>query len=46
MPGNSSEMKEFEDCAVASSRYVVSILLPTVNIHMPSKQFYEDLYNR
>ena len=45
-PGSRSEMEEFERFSSALSQYSVSLHLPTVCLHLPSKRFLEILYNR
>ena len=45
-PGSRSEMEEFEQFSSALSQYSVSLHLPTVCVHLPSKRFLEILYNR
>ncbi|CAH6851094.1 autophagy-related protein 2 homolog B isoform X2 [Phodopus roborovskii] len=46
MPGDPVEMTEFQDKAISNSHYVVELLLPNVHMTLPSKSFYEKLYNR
>ncbi|XP_006879228.1 PREDICTED: autophagy-related protein 2 homolog B [Elephantulus edwardii] len=46
MPGDPVEMTEFQDKAISNSRYVLELTLPSVNMTLPSKGFYEKLYNR
>ena len=46
LPGSLAEMNEFESHAFNTARYLISGHLPEVRIHLPSKQFFEALYNR
>jgi len=46
MPGSSREMAEFEQHAVSLTRCSVMCTIPSVSIHLPSKDFLETLYNR
>lgn len=46
MPGDPVEMTEFQDKAISNSRYVLELLLPNIHMTLPSKSFYEKLYNR
>ncbi|MEJ1283867.1 hypothetical protein NN561_014843 [Cricetulus griseus] len=46
MPGDPVEMTEFQDKAISNSHYVLELLLPNVHMTLPSKSFYEKLYNR
>ncbi|KAM5274604.1 autophagy-related protein 2 homolog B isoform 2-T2 [Ctenodactylus gundi] len=46
MPGDPVEMTEFQDKAMSNSHYVLELMLPNIHITLPSKNFYEKLYNR
>uniref|UniRef100_A0A8C4Q9H4 Autophagy related 2B n=1 Tax=Eptatretus burgeri TaxID=7764 RepID=A0A8C4Q9H4_EPTBU len=46
MPGDQTEMADFQDKTMMSSRYVVELTLPNVHIILPGKAFYQCLYNR
>ncbi|XP_031213724.1 autophagy-related protein 2 homolog B isoform X1 [Mastomys coucha] len=46
MPGDPVEMTEFQDKAISNSHYVLELLLPNIHLTLPSKSFYEKLYNR
>ncbi|XP_060036979.1 autophagy-related protein 2 homolog B isoform X3 [Erinaceus europaeus] len=46
MPGDPAEMTEFQDKAISSSHYVLELTLPSIHVTLPSKCFYEKLYNR
>ncbi|XP_008823878.1 autophagy-related protein 2 homolog B [Nannospalax galili] len=46
MPGDPIEMTEFQDKAISNSHYVLELLLPNIHMTLPSKSFYEKLYNR
>ncbi|XP_070608738.1 autophagy-related protein 2 homolog B [Erythrolamprus reginae] len=46
MPGDAVEMTEFQDKAISNSHYVLELMLPNVYLTLPSKSFYEKLYNR
>uniref|UniRef100_A0A8D2ITS0 Autophagy related 2B n=1 Tax=Varanus komodoensis TaxID=61221 RepID=A0A8D2ITS0_VARKO len=46
MPGDAVEMTEFQDKAIGNSHYVLELMLPNVYLTLPSKSFYEKLYNR
>ncbi|XP_069064370.1 autophagy-related protein 2 homolog B isoform X2 [Pleurodeles waltl] len=46
MPGDALEMLEFQEKTIGSSHYVLELMLPTIYLTLPSKGFYEKLYNR
>lgn len=46
MPGDSKEMAQFESEAMASAKYCVTCSIPFLSVHIPSKLFLENLYNR
>ena len=46
MPGDSEEMARFESVAMASAQYCVTCSIPFLSVHIPSKAFLENLYNR
>lgn len=46
MPGDAMEMLEFQEKTINSSHYVLELMLPTIHLTLPSKGFYEKLYNR
>ncbi|XP_038074084.1 autophagy-related protein 2 homolog A-like [Patiria miniata] len=46
MPGDQEEMREFSEKAISSARIVVELVVPSVNIMLPGKDFVELLYNR
>lgn len=46
MPGTDEEMSQFDQSADANSSLVVSISLPILKVHLPSKSFLELVYNR
>ena len=46
MPGDSEEMARFESVAMASAQYCVTCSIPFMSVHIPSKAFLENLYNR
>ena len=46
MPGDRKEMLEFQDKAAGNTQMVLELTLPNVNLLLPSKDFFETLYNR
>ncbi|XP_050814796.1 autophagy-related protein 2 homolog A isoform X2 [Gopherus flavomarginatus] len=46
IPGDPEEMADFQAKTVAASQYALEVTLPSVHIFLPSKQFYESIYNR
>ncbi|XP_026541578.1 autophagy-related protein 2 homolog A isoform X1 [Notechis scutatus] len=46
IPGDPEEMAEFQSETLAASRYTLELTFPTVHIFLPSKKFYESIYNR
>ncbi|XP_055987729.1 autophagy-related protein 2 homolog A [Sorex fumeus] len=46
IPGDAEEMRAFQNRALALSRCCLELLLPNAHIFLPSKDFYESLYNR
>ncbi|XP_032871105.1 autophagy-related protein 2 homolog A [Amblyraja radiata] len=46
IPGDPEEMAEFQSRTLASSQYVLELILPTLHLLLPSKEFYESIYNR
>ncbi|XP_068607676.1 autophagy-related protein 2 homolog B [Brachionichthys hirsutus] len=46
IPGDVSEMTEFQDKTMNSSRFIVELCFPNVQFVLPSKAFYEKLHNR
>ncbi|KAG2457563.1 ATG2B protein, partial [Polypterus senegalus] len=46
IPGDVHEMNEFQDKTISSSRYVLELCLPNVELSLPNKAFYEKLHNR
>ncbi|XP_032883372.1 autophagy-related protein 2 homolog B isoform X1 [Amblyraja radiata] len=46
MPGDQHEMGQFQDKTMSTSHYVLELTLPNVNLALPSKAFYEKVYNR
>ncbi|NWS12821.1 ATG2B protein, partial [Pachyramphus minor] len=46
MPGDVVEMTEFQDKTISNSHYVLELMLPNIHLTLPSKSFYEKLYNR
>ncbi|XP_071797968.1 autophagy-related protein 2 homolog A-like isoform X2 [Asterias amurensis] len=46
MPGDLDEMREFSDKAMSNARIVMDLVIPSINILLPSKDFMELLYNR
>uniref|UniRef100_A0A8C4W414 Autophagy related 2A n=1 Tax=Gopherus evgoodei TaxID=1825980 RepID=A0A8C4W414_9SAUR len=45
IPGDPEEMADFQAKTVAASQYTLEVTLPCVHIFLPSKQFYESIYN-
>ncbi|XP_069771921.1 autophagy-related protein 2 homolog B-like isoform X4 [Narcine bancroftii] len=46
MPGDQLEMGQFQDKTMSTSHYVLELMLPNVSLALPSKAFYEKVYNR
>ena len=46
LPGSPSEMNGFEQHAINLAQYSVLCTLPSVNMHIPSKNFLQTLYHR
>ncbi|XP_048370192.1 autophagy-related protein 2 homolog A [Sphaerodactylus townsendi] len=46
IPGDPEEMAEFQAQTMAASQYALEVLFPTAHIFLPSKEFYESIYNR
>ena len=46
MPGDREETKEFQEKAVANTQLLIELCLPRVHAVLPSKDFFELLYNR
>lgn len=46
MPGDREETREFQEKAVANTQILVDIMVPNVDVILPSKDFFELLYNR
>ncbi|XP_023222946.1 autophagy-related protein 2 homolog B-like isoform X2 [Centruroides sculpturatus] len=46
MPADKYQVQEFVEKAMNNTRYSLEFLLPNLNIFLPSKHFYEELYNR
>ncbi|XP_043930581.1 autophagy-related protein 2 homolog B [Protopterus annectens] len=46
MPGDATEMSDFQDKAMVNSRYVLELSFPYIDLTLPNKEFYEKIYNR
>lgn len=46
MPGDRDEILEFQEICLNNTEMTVDIYLPMANVYLPSKHFYEVLYNR
>ncbi len=46
MPGEKAEIQEFQEKAVNNTLLIIDLSIPNVNVLLPSKQFFEVLYNR
>ncbi|XP_063002254.1 LOW QUALITY PROTEIN: autophagy-related protein 2 homolog A [Elgaria multicarinata webbii] len=46
IPGDPEEMAEFQSQTLEASQYALELTCPTMHIFLPSKEFYESLYNR
>ena len=46
LPASPDEMSLYEDHVSSSSHFCLSVSIPSINIHIPSKGFLESLYNR
>jgi len=44
--GTAKELQTFAEHAMATSRIAIEINFPSVVLHLPSKSFFENLYNR
>ena len=46
IPGDRDEMLEFQETCLNNTEVTLDIYLPMANVYLPSKHFYEVLYNR
>ncbi|KAM4720661.1 autophagy-related protein 2 homolog A [Rhinophrynus dorsalis] len=46
IPADPDEMADFQRVTLASSQYTLEVTLPRAHIFLPSKDMYENLYNR
>uniref|UniRef100_UPI00398F0016 autophagy-related protein 2 homolog A n=1 Tax=Pristiophorus japonicus TaxID=55135 RepID=UPI00398F0016 len=46
IPGDPEEMAEFQSQTLGTSQYVLELTLPAMHLLLPSKEFYESIYNR
>ncbi|KAL3873570.1 hypothetical protein ACJMK2_036667 [Sinanodonta woodiana] len=46
LPADKEELKEFQEKSLSNTKMSLDISLPNVCLFLPSKQFYEILYNR
>uniref|UniRef100_A0A8D0HW69 Autophagy related 2A n=1 Tax=Sphenodon punctatus TaxID=8508 RepID=A0A8D0HW69_SPHPU len=46
IPGDPEEMAEFQAKTLAASQYALEVTMPSAHIFLPSKEFYESIYNR
>ncbi|XP_006901527.1 PREDICTED: autophagy-related protein 2 homolog A [Elephantulus edwardii] len=46
IPGDPEEMRDFQRHTLSMSRCSVEVTLPSAHIFLPSKEFYERIYNR
>jgi hypothetical protein len=46
MPGDRQEMNDFQEKSLANTLMSVEITAPNVNLLLPTKEFYELIYNR
>ncbi|XP_077315666.1 autophagy-related protein 2 homolog A [Lithobates pipiens] len=46
IPADPEEMADFQQVTLASSQYTLEVTLPRAHIFLPSKDVYENLYNR
>ena len=46
MPGTKEEMDHFEQHTVSRSRCAVTCTIPSLRVHLPSKEFLEILFSR
>ncbi|XP_059810801.1 autophagy-related protein 2 homolog A [Hypanus sabinus] len=46
IPGEPEEMAEFQSQTLASSQYILELTLPALHLLLPSKEFYQNIYNR
>ncbi|XP_053305388.1 autophagy-related protein 2 homolog A [Spea bombifrons] len=46
IPADPEEMADFQQVTLTSSQYTLEVTLPRVHIFLPSKDIYENLYNR
>ncbi|XP_041037856.1 autophagy-related protein 2 homolog A [Carcharodon carcharias] len=46
IPGDPEEMAQFQSQTLGMSQYVLELTLPALHLLLPSKEFYESIYNR
>ncbi|XP_042294778.1 autophagy-related protein 2 homolog A isoform X2 [Sceloporus undulatus] len=46
IPGDPEEMAKFQTQTLEASQYALEVTFPTMHIFLPSKEFYENIYNR
>ncbi|KAJ7307129.1 hypothetical protein JRQ81_009111 [Phrynocephalus forsythii] len=46
IPGDPEEIAEFQAQTLEASQYALEVTFPIVHIFLPSKEFYESIYNR
>ncbi|XP_066279882.1 autophagy-related protein 2 homolog B-like isoform X2 [Branchiostoma lanceolatum] len=46
MPGDQAELSHFQETTIATARICLEFSFPNVNLVLPDKAFYENLYNR
>ncbi|XP_067328652.1 autophagy-related protein 2 homolog A [Anolis sagrei] len=46
IPGDPEEMAEFQAQTLEASQYALEVSFPTMHLFLPSKDFYESIYNR
>ncbi|KAI8514937.1 Autophagy protein [Branchiostoma belcheri] len=45
MPGDQAELSDFQETTIATARICLEFSFPNVNLVLPDKAFYENLYN-
>uniref|UniRef100_A0ABM5F3Q6 Autophagy-related protein 2 homolog A-like isoform X2 n=1 Tax=Pogona vitticeps TaxID=103695 RepID=A0ABM5F3Q6_9SAUR len=46
IPGDPEEMAQFQAQTLEASQYTLEVTFPVMHIFLPSKEFYESIYNR
>jgi len=46
MPGDKQDISEFSECAVTNTQLHLDLNIPSVNVFLPDRDFFEVIYNR